>query len=106
MTGGGDGRGATPVLQAAARRRNLQAQRDMSALAAVGLYDDTRRAAAEDGGAVEASAAAAAAAAAAAVDKAEVFNGVGEAVKEQDLGRAVQVDIIKTRAGSAYGFNA
>jgi hypothetical protein len=35
--GGGDGRGASAVLQAAARRRNLQAQRRMNVMGAVEL---------------------------------------------------------------------
>ena len=86
----GDGRGATPLLQAAAQRRNLQAQRDMNVIAP----DDMRGAAAEDGGAAQP---AAAAVATRADDAPEAFNGVGEAVKEQDLGVVFRRGVLEAR---------
>lgn len=90
ITGGGDGRGASPVLQAAARRRNLQAQRRMNVMGAVGLAktnDEAGDIAAgahdDDGHGVDV--------------VPEIFNGVGEAANEDDLGVVFRRGILEAR---------
>ena len=92
ITGGGDGRGASPVLQAAARRRNLQAQRRMNVMAAVGMAKSNDeasefalRAHDDDDGRVDND------------GVHESFNGVGQAVSEEDLGVVFRRGVLEAR---------